>query len=85
MSGAGYVKVPNQAVCVTTHKGCWVKMLDRSFASGQDRVNISERKIYVPVKSKLQHPPGHLTPLPSWGVGNLIPMPKGWGIGLDVM
>ena len=59
-------------------------------------IGFTEILPYVSVKSKLQHAtppgiPGHLTPLPSrgggnliirvfQGVGNLIPMLKGWGI-----
>ena len=40
---------------------------------------------YVPVKSKLQHPPprvypGHLTPFPTREGGHLITTHRGWGI-----
>ena len=31
---------------ITTHKECWVKMWNRSFASVHDRLHTSERKTY---------------------------------------
>ena len=55
---------------VTAHGGnrCLIKFKKDNSVWRKHSVSITN----ISVKSKLQHPPGHLTPLPSRGGGNLI-------------